>query len=146
MKDLYRRLGIDPKASTGDVAAALASKPEMGECAAILQDPEKRAGYDQAHATLNAIGILRHRLGLGSGDSWFLENCPDFAPGLLKTEHTSAARMSATGHSLPESYGQPAQQLESAAEAQTPASTNQSYLIIAVVVIALLAILAYAFF
>ncbi len=104
MKDLYRKLGIDPKASTGEITAALAVKPEMREYAPILQDEKRRAGYDQAHATLNTIGILRHRLGLDSGDSWFLANCPDFAPGHLKTEHVSAARKPVPQDSVPESH------------------------------------------
>jgi hypothetical protein len=145
MKDLYRRLGIDPKASSREVAAALASKPEMGECAPILQDEKRRAGYDQAHATLNAIGILRHRLGLDSDDSWFLENCPDFAPRLLKAEHSSAAHKPPTRDPMAGAYDPTEQQQDSKPEPQIPANTKQSYLVIAVVVIAFLAILAYVF-
>jgi hypothetical protein len=141
MKDLYRRLGIDPKASSEEVTAALASKPDMSECAPILQHEERRAGYDQAHATVNAIGILRHRLGLDSGESWFLENCPDFAPRLLKAEHSSEAHKPAVHQSVAESYDQPGQQHVP----EPPISTNQSYLISTFVIIALLAILAYVF-
>jgi len=143
MKDLYHRLGIDPKASSEEVAAALASKPAMSECASILQDEKKRAGYDQAHATLNAIGILRHRLGLDSGESWFLENCPDFAPRHLKAEHSSEVHKPAVHKSATANYNPPDRQENP--KLQTSTGTNQSYLIIAVVVVALLAILAYVF-
>jgi hypothetical protein len=115
----------------------------MNECAPILQDEKKRAGYDQAHATLNAIGILRHRLGLDSGESWFLESCPDFAPGHLKAEHSNERRKPAVHKSQTSSNNPPDQQ--ESPKLQTSTGTNQSYLIIAAVVVALLAILAYAF-
>jgi len=143
MRDLYRKLGIDPRAGSEEVAAALASRPAMSECAPILLDEKKRAGYDQAHATLNAIGILRHRLGLDSGESWFLENCPDFAPGHLKSEHSSEASRPAAHKSVTASYNPPDQQ--GAPKLQNLTSSSQSYLVITLVVVALLAILAYAF-
>jgi DnaJ-class molecular chaperone len=143
MKDLYHRLGIDPNSSSEEVAAALVSKPALSECASILQDEQKRAGYDQAHATLNAIGILRHRLGLDSFESWFLENCPDFAPRQLKAEHSSEVRQHAVHKSETASYNPPDQQENP--KLQTSTGTNQSYLVIVVVIVALLAILAYVF-
>ena len=77
---MYSSLGIDAKASREEVAAALQLKPGSGASPAILLDEEKRSAYDRAHETLKTIGMLRHRLGLDSGDSWFLETCPDFAP------------------------------------------------------------------
>lgn len=80
MKDLYSKLGIDRNASAGEVQAALEARPEMGECSAILLSAEKRAIYDSTHSTLKMIGGLRHKLGLDSGHSWFLDHCPDFAP------------------------------------------------------------------
>lgn len=82
MKDLYSSLGIDPGASEEEVVAALESKPDLATYAAILQANDRRAAYDRTHAALKAIGALRHRLGLDSERSWFLENFPDFAPAL----------------------------------------------------------------
>ena len=80
MKDLYYRLGIEPQSSGEEIAAALEAKPELSACAGILLDPERRAQYDETHQILKTIGLLRHRLGLDTGHSWFLENCADFAP------------------------------------------------------------------
>ncbi len=82
MKDLYFHLGINPKSSAGEVAAALDLKPEMRVYAPILLHEKQRSLYDRTHATLSSIGRLRQRLGLDSGDSWFLQNCPDFSPKL----------------------------------------------------------------
>lgn len=81
MKDLYARLEVQPTANEQELEAALRDKPSMEITAGILLDQEKRARYDRAHATLKAIGVLRQRLRLDTGDSWFLQNCPDFAPG-----------------------------------------------------------------
>jgi DnaJ-class molecular chaperone len=81
MKDLYARLEVQPTADEQELAAALRNKPGMELAAAILLDQEKRARYDRAHATLKAIGVLRQHLKLDTGDSWFLQNCPDFALG-----------------------------------------------------------------
>ena len=81
MKDLYARLEVQPTADEVELAAALQHKPGMESAAAILLDRGKRARYDRAHATLKTIGALRQRLKLDTGDSWFLQNCPDFAPG-----------------------------------------------------------------
>jgi len=80
MKDLYYRLEIDPQASEEEIRAALASKPELSDSSSILLNPARRAEYDETHHTLKTIGLLRHRLGLDTGHSWFLDNCPDFAP------------------------------------------------------------------
>lgn len=80
MKDLYRRLGIEPQSSDEEISSALASKPELSEFSSILLNPERRAQYDETHHILKTIGILRHHLGLDTGHSWFLDNCPDFTP------------------------------------------------------------------
>jgi hypothetical protein len=82
MKDLYSSLGIDPGASDEEVVAALESRPDLAAHAAILRADDRRAAYDRTYAALKAIGALRHRLGLDSECSWFLENSPDFAPAL----------------------------------------------------------------
>lgn len=142
MKNLYHALGIDPKASREEVAAALELKPGIGGCAPILQDEEKRAAYNQAHATLKAIGILRHRLGLDSGDSWFLKDCPDFAPGLLQEKKARAAQKAASQATTPgKNQAGPAQQQPP----EPSTGSKQTLLVIAAVVVVLLAILAYAF-
>lgn len=142
MKDLYRKLGIDPKASSAEVAAALESKPDMSGCAPILRDEQKRAAYDQAHATLKAIGILRHRLGLDSGDSWFLQDSPDFVPRLLQEKKTRMAQKSDPQETTPvENQDGPPQQQPP----EPSAGSKQTLLIVAAVVVAVLAILAYAF-
>lgn len=80
MKDLYNRLGIEPQSSAEEVAAALESKPELSAVASILLNPHRRAEYDETHQVLTTIGVLRNRLGLDTGHSWFLRNCRDFAP------------------------------------------------------------------
>jgi len=140
MKNLYHALGIDPKASREEVAAALEVKPELNNCAPILLDDEKRAAYSQAHATVSAIGVLRHHLGLDTGDSWFLEDSPDFAPRLLQEKKTRAAQTAASHTSTTGSHqaGPPQQQ-----PPEPPTGSRQAILIIAVVVVALLAILVY---
>jgi len=80
MKDLYYLLGIEPQAGEEEIRAALASKPALADCSGILLDPARRGEYDEVHHILKTIGLLRHRLGLDTGHSWFLDNCPDFAP------------------------------------------------------------------
>lgn len=141
MKDLYHKLGIDPQASHEEVAAALALQPDMHHCSPILTDQEKRAAYNQAHATLNAIGILRHRLGLDSADSWFLENCPHFAPRLIKENKSAVTHKPAMQASAPGSGSDGPELAE--AEPAPSNRTGQSILIVTVVVIVMLAILAY---
>lgn len=82
MKDLYSSLGIAPGASEEEVVAAFEGRADLAAYASILRAADKRAAYDRTHAALKAIGALRHRLGLDSERSWFLENFPDFAPAL----------------------------------------------------------------
>jgi hypothetical protein len=79
MKDLYLQLGIAPTSAIEEITAALESKPELSDCSRILLDEDRRAGYDEGHHTLKTIGVLRQRLGLDTGHSWFLENHPDFS-------------------------------------------------------------------
>jgi hypothetical protein len=92
MRDLYRKLGVDPDANRDAVAAALDRNPELGKYAAILLDDGKRAEYDEAHAALRAIGTLRQKLGLDTGDTWFLEKYPDFAPRFILEKATASAK------------------------------------------------------
>lgn len=80
MKDFYSALSIAPDASEREVEAALEAHPEMSAYSVILLSSEKRALYNRAHTTLEMIGKLRHRLRIDTGKSWFVDNCPDFAP------------------------------------------------------------------
>ena len=102
MKDLYAKLGIEPGASNAEVAAALELKPALGACSSILLNPAKRALYDGTHATVKAIGLLRYRLGLDAGPSWFLENYPDFAPGLKSVAGAARAARASAAAPAPE--------------------------------------------
>ena len=101
MKDLYARLDVQPNADEQELEAALRDEPGMETAAAILLDQEKRARYDRAHATLKAIGVLRQRLRLDTGDSWFLQNCPDFAPGFKPAAAPAKPEASATVEPTP---------------------------------------------
>jgi hypothetical protein len=100
MKDLYAKLGIDQGASQSEVAAALQCRPELSACSPILLNVEKRAMYDRAHMALKAIGQLRHKLGLDSGDSWFLQNCADYVPR-QRSAVTAEKPAAAIGNSAP---------------------------------------------
>jgi len=135
MKDLYRNLDIDPGASAEELAAALQNRPDLSEYAPVLLDEKKRAGYDRTHAILKTIGVLRHKLSLDSGDSWFLENYPDFAPKNIQGNLSPSFRKPEPKELQPESM-----QLS-----KTPVRSNQSVYIILGVVLAALIILAYPF-
>ena len=139
MKDLYRKLGIDQDAAGAEVAAALKLKPQFDDFGSILLDADRRAAYDGVHATVKAIGVLRHRLGLDSGDSWFLENCADFAPGVLLAEQYEQSSKAVPEESKPNRG-------HVAPKAKLPVTSQQKYLLVAVVVFAILIFLAYTFF
>lgn len=92
MKDLYRKLGIESGASREAIESALESCPDLADDhAPVLLDPEKREVYDEAHAALKAIGELRHRLGLDTGDTWFTKENADFVPRLIPKKVSPAA-------------------------------------------------------
>lgn len=95
MKDLYARFKIDREASTAVLSGKLKDLSEAKPYAPVLLNEEKRALYDRTHATLKAIGLLRHRLGLDSDSSWFVENCPDFSVGFGPSMSVPAAGESA---------------------------------------------------
>jgi len=92
MKDLYRKLGVQSGASREEIESALESRPDLvDDHAPVLLDPEKREVYDEAHAALKAIGELRHRLGLDTGDTWFTKENADFVPRLIPKKVSPAA-------------------------------------------------------
>lgn len=80
MKDLYLRLGVAPDAGAAEIAASDDDDKRADDYRSILLDPQRRDSYDRAFAVVKAIGILRGRLGLDSGPSWFQDHCPDFVP------------------------------------------------------------------
>lgn len=82
MKDLYRKLGIEPEASATEVAEALERNLLLSDATSILLDKNRREVYDEVHAALRAIGIMRYQLGLDKDDSWFMQNYSDFVPRL----------------------------------------------------------------
>jgi hypothetical protein len=79
MKDLYRKLELEPTATRDEIVAALEQQPELEAYSAILLDDEKRSQYDQVHRALKMIATLRFRLDLDKNDTWFIQRYPDFA-------------------------------------------------------------------
>ncbi len=79
MKDLYRKLELEPSATRDEIAAAFDQQPELKAYSAILLDEEKRSQYDEAHRVLKMIGTLRFRLDMDKSDTWFIQRYPDFA-------------------------------------------------------------------
>lgn len=139
MKDWYHRLGVDPGASSTEVAAALDLKPELSVCAEILLDDEKREEYDQVYTTLTAIGVMRHSLGLDSG-SWFLENCADFAPARRSARPSGESRQPPSDDSTHEKIQGVRPQ-----EPEPSTGTRQPLLLITGVVIAIIVLVMLGF-
>jgi hypothetical protein len=144
MKDLYARLGIGPDASAGEVVEAGQASPEAGACAQVLADATQRAAYDRAYSTLKSIGILRHRLGLDSGESWFLSRYPDFAPRFRSAIATGKAKVEATQtRTMPQvATIEDTRSKAKPGAAQPAAKSNRLVpILVAVVVVALIVIL-----
>ena len=79
MKDLYRKLELEPTATRDEIAAALEKHPDLNAYSAILLDEERRALYDRSHQVLKLIGTLRFRLDLDKSDAWFIKRHSDYA-------------------------------------------------------------------
>lgn len=94
MKDLYTELNVDPKSSAAEIAEALKRQPGLASAGTILINPKKRAVYDRSHSTLKTIGSLRYRLGLDTGQTWFLREHPDFAPSMFSDSQTKSTQKS----------------------------------------------------
>jgi len=94
MKDLYRQLGLDSSASRAEIEAALQARPEPGVTAEVLLNDSRRAVYNRAASTIRSIGMLRHRLGLDNDQTWFVQNCPDFAPRLHTRKYVAPEQTS----------------------------------------------------
>lgn len=100
MKDLYRKLELDPTATGDEIAAALEKHPELGAYSAILLDEDRRALYDRSHRVLKLIGTLRFRLDLDKSDSWFIVRHSDFA--IMPKPALTGAPKEAAGDAAPE--------------------------------------------
>jgi len=94
MRDLYRKLGLEPTATRDEIAAALEKHPELEAYSAILLDDDRRSLYDRSHHVLKLIGTLRFRLDLDKSDTWFIERHSDFAI-MPKPKFTSAPQETA---------------------------------------------------
>lgn len=79
MRDLYRKLELEPTANRDEIAAALEKHPELKAYSGILLDEDRRLLYDRSHQVLKLIGTLRFRLDLDKSDTWFIERHSDFA-------------------------------------------------------------------
>jgi len=138
MKNLYLQLGLDPHASRDDIEAALQSKPELADAAAVLLDESRRAAYNRTVSTLSSIGLLRHRLGLDTDQTWFVKTCPDFAPRLHMRKYVAP--------NSPAEESAPAEiTAASGTMAQVPAPgsrNNKSWIKAAVIIFVLAVVLA----
>lgn len=145
MKDLYRKLGVDPGASREEIQSALVSHPELADDhAPVLLDPEKREVYDEAFAALRAIGELRHRLGLDSGDTWFTEQYSEFVPRLMPKKVSAAAPRTDAPAPVAEEPYQPEPQQAPARKRRR--RSNTPVVVAVIIVAAVLVALAIAYF
>ena len=84
MKDLYKRLGLDPSASPEQVRAAIESPAgavepaDLESARDVLLDPNRRAVYDRTRRVLTTIGHLRAHLGLNYKTFWARGRLKDF--------------------------------------------------------------------
>ncbi|QJQ96220.1 MULTISPECIES: hypothetical protein [Halomonadaceae] len=82
MRDLYKRLGVDRRASEGDITTAIEACQHAtlrADARAVLEVKSRREEYDALHATLCSIGLLRARLGLTHGPHWLDSAANDFS-------------------------------------------------------------------
>ena len=81
MRNLYKRLGIEPSASEQEIKAAIArctNSTIKTDGSEVLLNPSRRRNYDRVHRTLCDIGILRAHLGLSHGNNWGSPESDDF--------------------------------------------------------------------
>ena len=84
MRDLYRRLGVSPKASLQEIQKAVQSCSDARlkeDATEVLLSEGRRKTYDQVHTALSDIGALRAKLGLTHGDNWQGLESQDFEKG-----------------------------------------------------------------
>ena len=83
MKDLYKALGLNPNASTGQILARISeagSTMLAKDAKAVLLDDQKREIYDKNYKILKEIGRIRQDLSLLGGPSWKIVDSSDFNP------------------------------------------------------------------
>ena len=90
MKDLYKRLSLDPSASEEEIRYALPTADASTRIAAqfILLVPRRRTVYDRNHRVLTTIGQLRGRLALGLRPFWSHGHHQDFAQPFVAPQAT----------------------------------------------------------
>ena len=84
MRDLYRRLGVSPKASLREIQKAVQSCSDARlkeDATEVLLSEGRRQTYDQVHTALADMEILRAKLGLSKGDNWQGLQSQDFEKG-----------------------------------------------------------------
>ncbi len=92
MRDLYKRLGVEPSADDATLAAAIEAcnnSALKADAAAVLNVGARRDAYDDLHGMLSELGRLRARLGLTHGAHWRGDVANDFslAPDLAQSRH-----------------------------------------------------------
>jgi hypothetical protein len=81
MRDLYSRLGIDTSATPQRIRRAIFSCKDESlkkNASEVLLNESRKKSYDQVHATLTDIGILRVSLGLNQSEHWQGSESEDF--------------------------------------------------------------------
>lgn len=140
MKDLYRKLEIEPDADHDEIAAALERNPGMSEYVPVLLDDEKRSEYDEAHRALKAIGVLRHNLQLDTRDTWFVEKYPDFCPRLSRKKSSAATRQPESTVPAAETSGETESREKPALERRPKRSNTPVLITVIVVAVAVVAL------
>ncbi|MDW5378287.1 hypothetical protein R6258_15290 [Halomonas sp. HP20-15] len=92
MRDLYKRLGVEPTADDTTIGAAIDACDNSAlkaDAAAVLSVGARREAYDGLHGMLSELGRLRARLGLTHGAHWLGSVANDFslAPDLAQSRH-----------------------------------------------------------
>ena len=92
MKDLYKRLSIDPASSAQQIREVMSSPVARADAAAleaaefVLLDKNRRAVYDRTHRVLTTIGELRLHLGLNFKTFWARGRLKDFTYELAEPQ------------------------------------------------------------
>ncbi|MGH8502544.1 MAG: hypothetical protein ACREVE_08730 [Gammaproteobacteria bacterium] len=81
MRDLYKKLGVKPSASTREIESAINDCKNAAlrrDASAVLLVERRRQSYDRLHSSLADIGKLRGRLGLNHAANWHGNAANDF--------------------------------------------------------------------
>lgn len=92
MRDLYKRLGVEPTADETTIGAAIDACDNSAlktDAATVLNVGTRREAYDGLHGMLSELGRLRARLGLTHGAHWLGSVANDFSltPDLAQSRH-----------------------------------------------------------